>query len=244
MDRSIAVEGSRAAWAGLYQAGGAAPLVAALLYLSQFLILLSGETYPATPQGWFALFQRSRILGLFFLNALDIISISLLGVMFVALYVALSRSSPSSMAIAAFFAFLGVAVFVSSRADMVSATRSLSEEYAAAITEAQRSQIVASRRAIHATSRATPETIGFLLIAVGSAITSAVILRSGVFSRVAGYLGLLAGAFTLANDLSIVAAPSLAAVLMPVNGLLWLVWWLMIGRGLLRLARGASKARP
>ena len=242
MDRSTTVKGGRAVWAGLYRVGGAAPLVAALLYLSQFLILLSGETYPTDPQAWFDLFGRSRILGLFFLNALDIVSISLVGLMFLALYVALRRTSPSSMAVGAFLAFLGVAVFVSARAAAVTATLSLSEAYAAATSQAQRSQLVAAGLAVHATSRATPETLGFLLIAVGGAVTSAVMLRSGIFNRSAGYLGLLAGLATLANDVSIVVTPSVAPFLMPVNGLLWLVWWLMIGSGLLRLSRSVSSA--
>jgi hypothetical protein len=233
----------RAGWRGLYRAGGTAPLVASVFYLSQFLIFFSGEAYPTTPQGWFDLFQRNRILGLFFLNALDIISVSLLGVMFLALYVALRRTYPSSMAIGAFFAFLGIAVFVSARANMVAATLSLSETYATVTTEAQRSQLVAAGWAIQAPGRATPETIGFLFIAVAGMIASTVMLRSGTFSRLAAYVGISAGMMTLANDVSVVVAPSVAAVLMPINGLLWLVWWLMMSRGLLRLGRSASKLR-
>ncbi len=237
MDRSSRVETGRAAWVGLYRTGGIAPFVAALLYMSQFLILLAGEAYPTTPQAWFALFQRSRILGLFYLNALDIVSISLIGLMFVALYVALCQTSPSSMAIGAFLAFLGVAVFVSARAAAATATLSLSEAYAAATSQAQRSQIVAAGLAVHAGTRATPETVGFLFIAVGGAVTSGVTLKSEAFSRGTGYLGLLAGTLTLANQLSLVVAPAIAPALMPINGLLWLVWWLLIGAGLLRLAR-------
>ena len=77
--------------------------------------------------------------------------------------------------------------------------------------------------------------------AVGGAIISAVILRSGIFGRVAWYLGLVAGLTTMANHLSIIVAPWVAAILMPVNGLLWLVWWLTIGRVLLRLALRVSQ---
>lgn len=191
--------------------------------MSQFLILLPRETYPTTPQAWFALFQRSRIRGLFFLNALDIVSISLIGLMFAALFVALRQMSPSSMVVGACLAFLGVAVFVSARAAAVTATLSLSEAYAAATRQAQRSQLVAAGLVVHATGRATPETLGFLFIAVGGAIISAVFLRSGIFGRVAGYLGLIAGLATMADHLSIIVAPWVAAVLMPVSGLLWLI---------------------
>lgn len=43
------------------------------------------------------------------------VSISLVGLIFAALYVALRQMSPSSMVVGAFLAFLGVAVFVSAR---------------------------------------------------------------------------------------------------------------------------------
>jgi hypothetical protein len=229
-------------WKTLYRIGGVAPLIVLVFYSSQFLVSFSGETYPTTPEGWFALFQRSRILGLYFLNALDVLSIALLGTMFLALYVALKETHPSLMAIAAFLAFLGIAVFVSTRAAMVSATLSLSDQYAAATTEAQRSQILAAGRAIHAAGRATPETTGFFFTAIAGLIISIVLLRGGSFGRATAYVGILASLVTFANDMSIVLAPSLAAILMPINGLLWLIWWLLISYGLVKLGRNASKA--
>ena len=115
------------AWQSLYRLGGVAPLVATAFYMSQFLIVFSDETYPTTPEGWFDLFQRNKVLGLFFLNALDIISIALLGVMFLALYIALRHANQAYMAIAALSAFLGIAVFVSARADVATAMLSLYE---------------------------------------------------------------------------------------------------------------------
>jgi hypothetical protein len=60
--------------------------------------------------------------------------------------------------------------------------------------------------------------------------------------RVAGYVGILVGVVTVADDVSIVIASGLVTVLTPVNGLLWLSWWLMMSPGLLRLARRASYA--
>jgi hypothetical protein len=229
-------------WKTLYRVGGVAPLIALVFYSSEFLISFSGETYPTTPEGWFALFQRSRILGLYFLNALDVLSIALLGTLFLALYVALKETNPSLMAIAAFLAFLGIAVFVSTRGAMVSATLSLSDQYAAATTEAQRSQILAAGRAIHAAGRATPETTGFVFLAIAGLIISIVTLRGGGFGRATPYVGILASLATFGDDISILLAPSLAVILMPINGLLWLIWWLLVSRGLFRLGRGITEA--
>jgi hypothetical protein len=225
-------------WKSLYRIGGVAPLITLTIYLSQLLIIIvSGETYPTTPESWFALFQRSKPLGLIFLNALDVFSIAILGLMFLALYVALRSTNPSYMAVATFFAFLGVAVFVSARAEMVTATLSLSNQFAIATTEAQRSQILAAGHAVMALSRATPETLGFFFITIASLIISVVILQSGTFSKMIAYLGILGSVIVLANDISIVIAPSMATILMPLSGLVWLIWWILVGQKLLRLER-------
>ena len=220
----------------LYRIGGAAPLVTLTIYLSQLLIIIvSGVTYPTTPESWFALFQQNPLLGLIFLNAFDVFSIAILGLMFLALYVALRCTNPSYMAVATFFAFLGVAVFVSARAEMVTATLSLSNQFAIATTEAERSQILAAGHAVMALSRATPETLGFFFITIASLIISTVILQSSTFSKMIAYLGILGSIIVLANDISIVIAPSIATILMPLSGLVWLVWWILVGQKLLRL---------
>jgi hypothetical protein len=225
-------------WGSLFRIGGIAPLVTFALYLSQVLIIIiSGEAYPTTPESWFVLIQRSKLLGLIFLNALDGFSIAVLGLMFLALFIALRKTNPSYMAAAAFFAFLGVAIFVSMRAFMVSGALNLSDQYAAAGTAAQKSQILTAWRAITSPARATPETIGFLFMAVSGFITSMVMLRSKTFSRVTACIGIVAGVATLANDICLVVAPSVAALIMPVNGLLWLIWWILTGQKLLQLGR-------
>lgn len=236
MDKT-STETGNSNWKHLYLIGGTAPLISLAFYLSQFLIMFSGETYPTTPEGWFTLFQRNKLLGLFFLNALDIFSIAILGLMFLALYIALRQTNPSYMAIATYFAFLGIMVFVTSRAVMVSGTLSLSEQYATATTEAQRSQVLGAGQAITSVSRATPETIGFFFMAVAGLIISVVMLHSETFSKVIAYIGILGCIVTLANDISLVIAPSSAAIIMPINGLFWFIWWILVGLRLIQLGR-------
>jgi hypothetical protein len=147
------------------------------------------------------------------------------------------------MAIALFFALLGISVFCSTRSAMLSATLSLSEQYAAATTDVQRSLLLAAGQAAHASSRATPETTGFFFVAVGGLFISVVMLRSEAFGRAAAYVGILASLFTLGNDISIVLAPSLASILMPISGLLWAVWWILVSLALFRLAQSVSGSR-
>jgi hypothetical protein len=230
-------------WKSLFHIGGVAPLITLAIYLGQWIvILITGETYPITAKEWFVFFGRSKVLGLIYLNAFDVFSIAILGLMFLALYVALKWIHPSFLAIAGFFAFLGIAVFVASRADAVSAVLTLSDQYANSISEVGRSQILAAGEAVLAPTRATPETIGFLFIASGSLTISFVILKNKTFSEGIAYIGILAFLLTLANDISLVFKPSIASVLMPLNGFLWLIWWILMGRKLLQLGSEKAKA--
>jgi hypothetical protein len=237
-------EATDAKWKRLYRLGALAPLVTLAFYLTEVLAIifgeLAGEPYPIAAGDWLSLFQRSKILGLLYLNALDVFSVAILGVMFLALYVALRRTSESYMAIAALFAFVGIAAFVSSRADAVSASLALSGQYAAAMTEPQRAQVLVAWQAAEAPVRATPQALGFLFIAVAGLITSAVMLQGKAFGKVTAYVGILAGVVTFADQMCIIVVPSIAGILMPIDGLLWLIWWILVSRGLFRLQRGIS----
>ncbi|MBN2502254.1 MAG: DUF4386 domain-containing protein [Anaerolineales bacterium] len=233
-------------WKSLYHIGAIAPLVAIVFYLTEMFSIILGaavEPYPSSVEDWYTLFQHNKLIGLLYFNALDVFSIAFLGVMFLALYVALKEFDPSLMIIATFFALLGVVVFVLPRAALL-AVLPLSDKYAAAATAAQRTQMLAAGEALNSLGAATPQTMGFFFMAVAVMVISVVMLRSESFSKATAYIGLVAGILTIADDLSVMFVPALASILMPVSGLFWLIWWVLVSRGLFRLARitlGESK---
>lgn len=227
-------------WKSLYRVGGIAPLVAFAFYLVEMFVAILGGPFPATTADWFMLIQRNKILGLLYLNALDIFSITLIGTMYLALYVALRRSNPSLTATAAFFAFLGVAVFIAPRVAMLGVVP-LSDQYAAATSQEQQAIYLAAGTALSALGVPTPETIGFLFMAVAGLILSIVILQAGIFKKAVAYLGILAGLVTFLNDIFAIIAPGAAGMLVPINGLLWLIWWLLVSWGLVQLSRDIPK---
>ncbi|MBU1879981.1 MAG: hypothetical protein KJ734_13630 [Chloroflexi bacterium] len=159
MDKS-GVEIADAHWQSLYRAGALAPLIALILYSSQFILLIFGEPFPATVEDWFALAQRNRLLTLWYLNALDIVSFALLGLMFLALYVALKRVRPAWMLIALYFALLGVVVFIVPRVLTLSLLP-LSDLHAAATIEAQRTIYLAAGEALSQVRSRPKTTSGF-----------------------------------------------------------------------------------
>jgi hypothetical protein len=78
-------------------------------------------------------------------------------------------------------------------------------------------------------------------MAVAGLIVSVVVLRSSMqsrpFGKAAAYVGIFGFVAALANYISRLLAPDIAAMLMPINGLLWFAWWLMTSVGLFRLAK-------
>ncbi len=140
------------------------------------------------------------------------------------------------MLIAIYFALLGAVVFIVPRVLTLSVV-TLSDLHAAATTEAQRTMYLTAGETLSHVSTATPQTLGFLFMAVAGLIISIVILRSQSFSKAAGYVGIVGFVVTFANYISWIITPSIAAMLMPINGLLWLIWWLMVSVGLFRLAK-------
>jgi len=91
-------ETTDSAWKGLYKVGGAAALIAGVIFrrnLGVEISLFSQHTPPVTVSDWFTLLQGNRLLGLAYLNIFDIVDYALVGLMFLALYVALRRANES-----------------------------------------------------------------------------------------------------------------------------------------------------
>ncbi len=240
LDQTTDAQTADSKWKSLYRVGGTAPLVALAFYLIETLAMILGGAYPTTTESWFALLQRNKLLGLLDLNALDILSIALLGTLFLALYQLLKRYDESYMAIAAFFAFLGIAVFVVPRVAMLSVLP-LSDQYAAATAEAQRTRILTAGETLGSLGTATPQTAGFFFITVAVLIISLVMLRGRALGKATAYAGILASVVTFANDISLLVAPSMAGFLLPVSGVCWIIWWVLISRTLFKLSENRRR---
>ena len=248
------------AWKGLFRFGGIAALMAGLLFRRNLgaelsllkesgLIAAGPTTPPATVRAWFTLLQTDPLVGLTWLNGFDLVNYVLVGVMFLALFAALRRVNPSAMASAMVLGLGGIAIYFASNQAL--ALLSLSDQYAAATTAAQRTMLLADGQALLALNRfsSLSRYLSLLLIAIAGLITSVVMLRSDVFNRATAYVGILAGAFDLAYCLAIACAPAvdgelLAVCFIPAAGLLLMIWHLLIGRRLHQAGRLAGKTLP
>ncbi len=195
--------------------------------------------------------QENRLLGLAYLDVFDLLNYALLALMFVGVFAVLGRHRKGPVAVAAVFGFLGTAVYFA--ANTAFSMPALSEQYAAAADEAQRSMLPAAGRALPAVSRFShpgvhPGAGGFsslLLVALAGVITSVVMLQRPLFSRATAVVGMAAGGLDLAYCFVYAFVPQIdnqlqAVFFIPAAGLMLMVWHIMVGWRLLRMGRGIN----
>jgi hypothetical protein len=184
-----------AVWKPLYKVGGVAALIVAVFIPVQ-VILFIGWPPPSSVAGYFTLFQNNRLLGLIDLDLLMIVDELLMVPVLLALYIALRRASPSAMLLATAFGLIAVVLYCVSR-EATFTMSALSDQYAAATTEAQKSMYLAAGQTMLAIFNGTAFDIYYILGAVSSLITSVVMLRSKLFSHATAYVGIITSVLML-----------------------------------------------
>ena len=177
------------------------------------------------------------------LNVFDMVNYLLVGLIFLALYAALRQVSRSYITLATAVAFVGIAVYLAS--NLAFSILSLSDQYAVATTDAQRSMLLAAGQAllaIHDPNVLGPGAMGFFLVTVAGLIISAVMLRSGVFGKITAYTGILANAFGMGYPIGVAVAPRtvvipMVATALSVSACFLIIWYVGIARRLRQLAR-------
>jgi hypothetical protein len=244
-------------WKGLYKVGSVAAWIALLIFRrwlgAEFLffrgmgIIRGGpKALPSTVLEWFTLLHAHRLIGLTLLNAFDIVNYALVGLIFLSLYAALRRTHRSSVTLATGLGFVGIAVYIASNQAFSMLT--LSDQYAAATTDVQRSMLLAAGQAllaIHNPNAVGQATLSFFLVTLAGLIMSTVMLSGGVFSKATAYTGILANGFGLGYPLGVALAPRmvvlpLVALSLSVSACFLVIWYLLIARRLWQLGCGGS----
>jgi hypothetical protein len=227
-------------WKSLYKAGGAgAWMVGTLLLVETIAYIATSAPSLADAAGWFNLFHNNRFVGLIDFGILELYALVLYVPIFLALYAALRRASESYMAIAAVLAFAGIAVnFATSR---LFPLLTLSDLYAAATTEIQKSQFLAAGQATLAVSALGGiggSVEGGIPLAAAGLIISVIMLRSNILGRAVGYVGILANGIGLVMYFNAALAPAMSgSSFFGAFFLLSVIWFILIGRTLLRIGR-------
>lgn len=193
-DQPGAAETADGRWSWLYRAAGVAALMSVVIILIEVIRNIASPP-PSNVVGWFTLFQDNRLLGLLAFELLIIISNALAIPMYLALYVALRRVSASLMTIALAVGLVGIAVVFAGRPAFEMLY--LSDQYAAATTEAQRSMFLSAGEMVLAIFNGTASQVSYIFAAIALLIISVVMLRSGIFGKITGYVGIITNVLAL-----------------------------------------------
>lgn len=233
-------EAAGSGWRSFYNVGGAAVLIAVLVALAEIAISFLPEASRASQRtvtvvDWFQLFQENWFLGLRNLGLLNLIGAALLTPTFLAMYFALRRENKPWAALGAILFFMGMAVYLAD--NRAFAMLSLSGKYAGAATDAQRSVLIAAGQTmlVEGSNR-----FGIFLIDLAGLVLSAVMVRGEVCGKAAAIAGMLGNGLMIVFEVILAFASAwfnVGIVIAICGGVSIIVWWVLVGRRLLRLAR-------
>ena len=231
-------------WTSLYKLGGVAALLIVLTALLEIILtfLPGGYASADTFNDWFTLFQNNWFLGLRNLGLLNIV-MNMLGIpTFFALYTAHRNISRPYAELALIISFIGVAVFYAT--NRAFSMLDLSNQYAAATTDAQRAMLSAAGQSMLSVGEShTPGTfIGFFLSEAAGILISVVMLRSKVFNALNAYFGILGFGLLMVFEICSSFVPALSGVVLIFamsGGILSMAWYILIARRLFQLGNAS-----
>lgn len=240
MSQSKQIQTTDAGWKDLCKIGGAAAWMQLACLLIMFIVIPVFGGKPGTVEEYFTMLQDNKLVGLLRLDLLTVILLFFFAVMFFGIYAALRQTNGAYAALATILVFTGVTLSLAT--DSTFSLLHLSDQYAAATTDLQRSQLLAAGEAVIA-SEMWHSTAGYLagILLQGTGVfLSIIMLRSKMFSKGAVYAGILANGFDLIQHVIHPFAPSISATLLMMAGPFYLIWYPLLGRDLLRLGKSVK----
>jgi hypothetical protein len=241
-------------WKPLYRVGGVAALLAVFVFrrnlgaeltaLRSFWPSAVPETLPVNAAGWYELLQRNPLVGLTLLEVFDLAEYALVGLMFLAMCIALWQISRSAMLVATVSGLAGIIVYFSS--NQAFALLSLSMQYKAATSEAQRIAYQAAGEALLAVNnpavlyQGTGIYLSMLLVPMAGLIYSLVMLRSKVFNKATAVTGILANGIILTYFLFLAFAPTWLVLPYVLSAPLRVAWYFLIAIKLFKLCEKSN----
>jgi hypothetical protein len=220
-------------WQWLYRLGGAAALLIVAFIPLQVIIFMTWPP-PSTALGYFTLFQSNPLVALLDLDLLLLIDQMAGIVILLAFYVALRRANEAAMIVALALGLVATASYFASNTAFNMLT--LSNQYAAATTEAQRAMFLAAGESMLAIYTGTAFHISYILGSIVLIIIPVVMLRSGLFSKSTTYTGLLANIIALGLYVPVVG------IYISIFSVLFLaIFYLLAARRLFQMGRRAGQ---
>lgn len=227
------------AWAGLFRIGAISAAAIVLIYVIELVVILIFGIPPSTAEGWFGILQRNRLAGLVQTFALDIAA----EIFHIAFLVALcfllkqTKKLSATLILSAVFGLIGFAVYFAT--NITFSMLYLSDQFATAGLEAQKTQLLTSGQALLAIYNGSGPFAAFLLLAISGILVSIVMLRSQVFAKWVAILGIVG--YTLELGLPPSIDPpwflQIDPLLIGIGGVLLIIWYIAIAVKFVQISR-------
>ncbi|HUI43951.1 MAG TPA: DUF4386 family protein [Terriglobia bacterium] len=236
LNRITDAEPADSRWNWLYRLGGAGALLTVALLPIQIGVFIAWPPPGFQPTssaviGHFAVLHHHALLGLINLDLLLIVDQVLAIPIALALYIVLRRASESFMLLATALSLVAITAYLASNTNF--SLLSLSDQYAAATTDAGRSLIVAAGLALMAIYTGAAFRVSYFLGSIAMIMVAVVMLRSNIFSRLIAWVGILASVIGLG-----LFVPRIGLYLAFLSLPFLVIWDILIARRLFQLGRG------
>jgi hypothetical protein len=225
-------------WKSLYKTCGWVAWILLAYSLGTMFIMFVLGAPPTTPAETFKMLEENKLVGLLRLDLLTVlVYMPLFYLLFLGFYVALKKTHSVSAAIVMLLGCAGVTLFLATPS--VFSWLALSDKFAAATGEAQKTLLLAAGEAILVSDmwHGTGAIIGAILIQVSTTLISIAMLSSNAFRKSTAYVGVDTHGLDLARLLLGFFLPSVGFGLMAIAGTLYLIWFPMLARDFFRLGR-------
>ena len=229
--------GGNQRWADLYKVGGICGVLMSVLTILAIVIYFIWPYKPglASAADIFATIQNNKLNGLmsldFFMVVITVITIPF----FLALYVALKEVNESYALIALVFGLVSCIVIIPARP--IAEMFYLSNQYAAATTDAARSQYLSAGEALSALFNGTAWMIYFITFGIDALISSLLMLQTQAFGKTTAYLGIFMNIGVLSIFAFIPSLLVITTVLNLVTTVIGMIWNVLVARTFFQLAR-------
>lgn len=214
----------------IYKAAALAIWMVTLLIPVQVVVFIAYPP-PADPVGFYNLYDQNWLLGLLSLDLLYIINNTLIMFFYLGLFAALKETNFSWMLISLVTGLVGISAYYSSV--IAFEMFSLSKQFHVAQTAELKQQLVTAGYCLMAIYTGSSFTIYYVLNAVTLIIISIVMLRSNVFTRSTGALGLASGILMIVPS----TAGSLGLVLSLISLIPWIGFSILAAKRLFDLGK-------
>jgi len=222
----------------LYKAGGWTSILFLVYSAVTILIfILIGEGYPETASECFDMLQANKFTALLRLDIVSIVVIPFYYLLFFSIYRALKNDHELLAKIALFCTLAGVTIFIAGL--NLASILILSNKYQATTSPEMKQHLLAACEGMLASDMwiNTGAIIRGILIEIGAIIFSVIMLKTLIFSKATGWVGLLTHGFDLLSTIVGIFYMPVKDIFTMVAGPLYIVWFVLIGAGLFRLSR-------